>query len=522
MPERFPPIDGTGEPSNPAIQIYGRRFYRDQTPVEYLAEFLLVFASPKGQAGENSDAHSFTFSIGDDTGRATYWPEDRVALKLFAFFAASKLDTRHEAHQSAYREALDDLAERIEGTAADKDEAIRLLQSLLAGFVGVAKNRTWATYTFLPASYGLLARELDWLHSKAPKPPQLTQWSAARQYFAADRHNFMARGGELLFLQLAHLFQCDDTPLSTHDGGKLYSHVSGVSLATLCSVTEEALRVVLEDAVRPLNQLSHFVEGGLSAFRLYDTPKRAPLGWVPTATLAEAHLFAFEVRNVALSTLADLEKLNLLQTLCCMQVLRTLCSQAVREDGSSTSTDGFIGGYAWITANSDSPPGTPTRKLAQGSFEQIEELLFRVLRKRAKSDPAAGGSLTEADKHGFLIFRGLAKVLGLVIPRTGPGQRFVLPPHLLRFLVAALLEPGEHIRLTEFYARVFAHYGIALGDRQLAAALAWGGAQSGSRDYAIAADTRWIEETLRQGGFLVELSDAVSIVHNPGARQDEA
>lgn len=39
------------------------------------------------------------------------------------------------------------------------------------------------------------------------------------------------------------------------------------------------------------------------------------------------------------------------------------------------------------------------------------------------------------------IFRKLAKELGLVIPRIGSGQRFVLPPHLLRFLVAALVEP---------------------------------------------------------------------------------
>jgi hypothetical protein len=31
--------------------------------------------------------------------------------------------------------------------------------------------------------------------------------------------------------------------------------------------------------------------------------------------------------------------------------------------------------------------------------------------------------------------------------------------------------------------------------------------------------TRGDEVTLRQGGFLVELSDAVSIVRNPGVRQ---
>ncbi len=142
-------------------------------------------------------------------------------------------------------------------------------------------------------------------------------------------------------------------------------------------------------------------------------------------------------------------------------------------------------------------------------------MLYRVLRKVANSSE----KLTEADKHGFQIFRKIGKELGLVVPRTGKGQQFVLPPQLLRFLVSALVEPGERVRLIEFYARVFAHYGIALGDKQLVVALSWNGSESVMRDYAVAADTSWVEEALQQGGFLVELSDAVSIVHNPGSKE---
>ncbi len=71
-------------------------------------------------------------------------------------------------------------------------------------------------------------------------------------------------------------------------------------------------------------------------------------------------------------------------------------------------------------------------------------MLYRVLRQVAKSSGKETSKFNEADKHGFQIFRKIAKELGLVIPRTGSGgQRFVLPPQLLRFLVAALVEPGE-------------------------------------------------------------------------------
>ena len=39
--------------SNPAVRAFGRRFYKDQTPLEYLAEFLLCFSSKKeSEAGE--------------------------------------------------------------------------------------------------------------------------------------------------------------------------------------------------------------------------------------------------------------------------------------------------------------------------------------------------------------------------------------------------------------------------------------------------------------------------------------
>ena len=103
------------------------------------------------------------------------------------------------------------------------------------------------------------------------------------------------------------------------------------------------------------------------------------------------------------------------------------------------------------------------------------------------------------------------------MPRKGAGQRFTLHQRILRFLVAALLNPGERIRLTEFYQRIFAHYGIAISGQQLAIALEWNGSESGHPSYAIASSAAWVEEALQQGGFLVELSDAVSIVRNPGS-----
>lgn len=521
---RFPKkISNTDRPDNPAIRTYGLRFYKDQTPVEYLAELLLVFTSPKGSEPTATvtgleGEHAFSFGLGNGDSPAQYWPEDRISLKLFAFFPTSKLDTRHEVHQQAYIEALQDLSARIEADFDDKYETIRLLQSLFAGFVGVSANRTWATNSFLPASSALLSRELDWLHSKAIKDTTLTDWEAGRKYFATDRHNYMARGGELLFLQLAHLFHSDSECLTVMIPQKDYAHLVEQSLRQIQEDIEQNLKILLLETTLPVSLLADFIDQSISK-RIFDKPHKATLGWTPVDTLPIALLFAAEFRNVLLSSLSDLEKIDLLKNLCCLQVLRTHCFLASKEDDSSAAVDGFLGRYTWIVASETSALGQPLRKLAERSFTEIEQLLFRVLRQEDK----AGGSLAEADKHGFQIFRKLAKDIDLVIPRTGKGQRFVLPPKLLHFLVIALVEPGRRIPLDTFYARVFAHYGIALGPRQLAAALAPHDktGTGAHHNYAIAADTTWIEDALRQGDFLVELSDAVSIVRNPSSRTEE-
>ncbi|CAK0769141.1 conserved hypothetical protein [Gammaproteobacteria bacterium] len=506
--------------ANPAIRLYGRRFYKDQTPVEYLAEFLLVFTSPKQDpksSKENDGRYSFILSLNSTPPR--YWPENRVALKLFSFFPSSKLETRHPAHQKAYLDAL----EKVKGTCNlgcsedKKDEMVRLLQSLFGGFIGVAKNRTWVTHTFLPVSTALLASELVWLHPRAIKNSSINCWDDSKKYFESNHHIFMARGGELLFLQMANLFSDPNAPeLTEMLAQKPYQHLGENRVIKLANRLEQQLRKLLEEAVAPLSGLARLIEETLKDYQIDSQTKSSNLGWVPVASRIEALLFAQEMDNLCAANLSALEKLDLLQTLCSMQVLRSLCFQARRIDGAETFTFGFIGNYAWIAADPKATTNTSIRQMAQDSFSHIEALLYRVLRNTALSDSGGTSSQKEADKNGFQLFRKIAKEIGLVIPRTGGGQRFVLTPDLLRFLVSALLRPGERIRMTDFYQRVFAHYGIALGGQSLAIALDWNNGETGTKNYAVAVSTNWIEEALQQGGFLVELSDAVSIVHNPG------
>lgn len=512
---RFPAV--SHEKHNPAIQLYGQRFYKDQTLVEYLAEFLLVFSSPKSVDGK--EAYSFRLPpISESQNRYCYWPKNKIALKLFAFFPNSILETRHPTHKKAYLDILEILKDHIKEGYSNgrREDVIRILQTLLAGFVGVARNRTWVTHAFLPVANELLARELIW----SPQNNDISDdWRDLSSHFKSDRHNFMARGGEVLFLQLSNLFHNPDAvELLAMLDLKDYRHISYNDINQLENRLQQHLRQMLSDAVAPLVNLIKFVEKNLSGYDINIGPEHANLGWVPAISRIEGLLFAHEMDNICSANISSLEKLDLLQTLCAMQVLRSLCFQSSRLDDSELDTSGFIGNYAWIVTDPEATQHEAIRRMAETSFNRIEALLYRVLRNKALADcvRSENNPFKEADKNGFEIFRKIAKEIGLVIPRKGSGQRFVLTPELLRFLVAALIPPGTRIRLTDFYQRAFAHYGLALGGQALATAFQWNAGEADPNGYTVPSNTTWIEEALQQGGFLVELSDAVSIVHNPG------
>ena len=82
---------------------------------------------------------------------------------------------------------------------------------------------------------------------------------------------------------------------------------------------------------------------------------------------------------------------------------------------------------------------------------------------------------------------------------------------LIRYLVAVLLPPGERCTYEEFLQRLYQHYGIAVEGEYLTDA-----AIHRLHNSSIQPENgSSLKEMLRAGGFLTDLSDAYSIVHNP-------
>ena len=517
------------EDFNPAIQVFGRRFFKDQTPVEYLAEFLLVFASAK----DGYEGNAYTFPLyGSTPSKLSYHPRYRLALKLFSFLGASKLETRHRSHIESFKAGVRALEQRINpGSKISRNDAVRLIQGVFSGFVGVAGDRTWTAHTFLPASETLLAREILWEHGGAQgaaKKPNMT-WEEALNgpYFNTSAHSFMARGGEQLYLQLTSLFNNykgrGSHALFPPKECQTYAHLHSVTdLSMLRASLQTGLMQVLHESDQAIGPLGEFIRGtfeeaGVESEGASDS---ADLGWVPTDTATEASLFAWEIDNICRAQRSGLQKISLLRDLCVLHVMRTLCFRSARVARSAT-TKQFVGNYAWIVSPTEEQASDNIRKIAVNAYVEIENLLYESLRVYEEYDEGVEPSTADArerwlnggDDNALRLFRKIGKQVGVVVPRNGPGMRMTLPAPIVRLLIAALIPPGARIQLDKFYERIYAHYGLAINQDMIQLALASSRTQHASDAFGI--DSSWFEEELRRGGYLIPLSDAVALVLNP-------
>ena len=527
---RFPQYiddDKEDKVDNAAVQVFGLRFFKDQTPVEYLAEFFLVFASAKDEPQAN--AYAFPTYSGAVPLRLTYHPSYRLGLKLFAFLGASKLETRHRVHITSFRDGVAKVESRIRpDSSISPQEGVRLVQGLFSGFVGVAGDRTWTAHTFLPASGSLLAGEVLWRHAGTQGAARRDlDWDSAWGYFETGKHSFMARGGELLYLQLASMFNNDEKAIPAAFRGNdnlTYSHFDEIdSTDQLRMNLQQRLKALLQESDHAVGAIGDFVQNAFHAAGVnseFHRPSPAKLGWVPRETATEAFLFAWEAENICKAQRRGLQKISLLKDLCVLQVMRSLCFQSTRVMNLD-SLQGFVGGYSWVACAADATILDPGKKAAINAYDAVENLLYRSLRNFAGYS-AGSVPVDERDKENWLdkgdnntirLFRKIGKQIGVIVPRKGQGMRITLPSHIVRLLVAALIPPGKRIRLDAFYQRIFGHYGIAINRETAEAALSPYGIQHASDAFGL--NSTWFEEELRRGGYLIPLSDAVSLVFNP-------
>lgn len=526
LPNPFPDIN-TSEDYNPAIRLFGNRLISEQTILEYTTEFLAVAFSEKEITSEKTwDALPSLQSLKDwpSNQALKYKPPIKLNLKLFAFFGVSRIDGKHKVHEEHYRQLIKKLESRMNLNHGNSEQVLAYLDDFLQGFQGAGFNRAWCAQTFYPISPSLLTQETIWNETIADRENP-DNWEEIldtfKKYFSVSKHRFMARGGEVLYLQLCNVFRMDEDTRQLW--GDKFGFIGEESdLGELHSKISNGFQALRDTYTAPLNKLVDFLEAldGTTHEKTNDNKYWLEGGWCPEESWPEGYLFAVELKRLFTAILDPIERLDLLVTGCAMQVLRTICAQSIRHGGSKKVSETPLG-YEWILSS----PGSliQQRQTSQRSVQHMQGIIQKALREEELQANAERNQrkskealYKEADtKYGFKLLLSLGKKLGIIVPYTGRGAHFIMTDKLMRYLVIALLKPGERVTYQDFLHRMYLHYGLAIEGIQLANAMEW--SELPANNALQESKRSWLAGMLQAGGFLTELSDAWSVVRNPFA-----
>lgn len=506
---------------NPAITLFGRRVFADQNSLEFLHEFLLVANSPKRQErGVPFTSYLPPFEELSAANSLEYAPKARLNLKLFSFIGASKLSSRARAHRQHLESLRRILCENISTEADIAPEcALDSVRDLFLGLQGSGKGRIWSAQNFFPLSSNFLATETLWKTTKAIQGHSWRQsFERVSNHWNLTPHIFLARGGELFYLQI-----CQALQHSKADVDKWLSE-SGVVLRQeeknpqlLHTKLECVLGSILEHSA--LDELSSFVESAeQNTAQATDTDKDDEMRFVSTGSCPEeswtiGYLLAVEIVRVGSLKIDKVERITQLQTLLSLHILRHLCFLSAKRNASVDHGYRLVKSwleYALIVM-SQSCDVPRLRKISQANLKNIQQLMHDAVHSFPNTDND-NDFFKEADKsYGFAVFRKIGKNMGFIIPRKGQGERMVLTENILRTLVLMLVPAGKELTYDTFKKRVQLHFGIVFDNDSVSESFSQIGFDCDNLGYNI---DQWVMTMLEQAGMLVQLSDSCALVRN--------
>ena len=381
----------------------------------------------------------------------------------------------------------------------------------------------------MPISTSFLACESIWQQTKARRE-EVSTWGEALKHFTHSQHVFLARGGELLYLQLCNaLRQPPDNICSLRSDLGIALDATETNPKSLYDALTNACSEIKEQCPHALDKLACLIDeiDGATAQAtdgadgLNDRFTRC--GWCPEDSWREGYLFAVEFLRVCQANLDPIKRVEMLTLCCAFQVLRSLCAQSARVAPWPEERLDNGNGLRFVWAISSPSGGNRIiKQISQRNLLALRELIHSAIRipeiqENIEREPEK--VYKEADtRYGDKLFLSLSKKLGFVVPQRGPGARFVFSDQILRYLVLALIRPGERCTLDKFKDRLFAHYGLAIDGEYIQRACIWSGYPPLS-SIATSSDD-WFVQMLRAAGFLIHLSDACSLVQNPFGEAD--
>lgn len=493
-------------------ELFGSRIYTGQSILETLCEFLNVVKSDKKfdlSDVENPDPlPEFFPSLPEkDIQNLTYFAEDKLNLKLFSLYLSSKSSSIHESHEYHYNEIKDKLKSKISildnSKDLDDDKVLDILENLFMGFQGVGVNRDWCAQSFLPINKELLSGETIWKATKAKKDNfRGTNIIDAHKYFERSSHIIYARGGEVLYLEMFLAFEkskAEIEKLTNEEFKDIYFSKSELDPKILKSEIVAGLEKLLNsENLKVLGNLAKFVDTIDNSLK-FENKKENNIGWIPKENWKFGYIFAVELNRIFKNNFDIIESLEVIQILIVLQTIRRFnfkSSSILRKEKPL---------MAVIDANC---PYSDVKDLSNSSYMQCLLNIKDVISQTV--NVAASMKSIDSD-YGSGVFKKLSKVIGFVVPRTGTSEKFVLTNDMLNCLIATTLLPDEKITLETFLKELKLRYGIVFDNKGFNEI----NNRRGKRQMITRSDTLdWLIEMLDESGYLIQLSDYLSLVKN--------
>ena len=312
--------------------------------------------------------------------------------------------------------------------------------------------------------------------------------------FSFDKRNFLARGGELYYL---HLLQ----GLEGKPDKKM------------------TLEVLLNDLVNvqceKISKMASFVQETWEkemGFDKEELSQQLNLSFIPEDGYKECEEFSVdELINFLSCKMHPINRMEILAKGIMFQIMRMM----------SWRVSSYLGNEKrkWIV-DMKSSSNESVKKIAADAYSALEADFMTALNQIARefdiSEDEMMSYVQKAKKDSLDIFRAKGKEMQCIIPNKGAFERFSLSEDVIRFLVLALIAPGEKMTLSMFLEKLYEHYGIVIGPNEYRKSL-----ENNNLDTSLVScfseNEVAFQKFLKETGFLKELSDATSIVTNPYA-----
>ncbi len=501
FPENGQPGNREGREESLSVKMLGNRIYQDQTLVEYLIEFLLVFSSAKESDGTGTLRFHNEQEV--QIGKLPYYVNPRIALRRFIFYEHSKQDSRSKMDTVADIR----LREILNETTQNGTDDVLLIHDLLQSYAIITRNRGWYAQALLPAAPELLLTDLQGIRKR-----QELNSKYAKNYgdsidddreidtkFDLSKHNFLARGGQVLYL---HLLQ----PMADH------KEIDQKYRKRL----EFYLRNMLESSGKGLGLLANFIQNEWEYNRAGIEYKLElfNMGHIRDEYRIRGERFLDEVTRFLSNDIHPITRIELLAHGMVMSLLRIMQLVAHQWVYPNTPEPLWVMDMSHLGGTSNI--GRIAAESYSAAYETFQAALNKICEQNNIEPEKRFDMIQKAKRNSSDVFKKLAKEMKLVIPVRGAYERFSLSESLMRYLVLAIVKPHTKMTLDSFFEKLYEHFRMVIAPEQYRQAIkekSWVGTDNMADYFDI--NAREFQNFLKQCGFLRELSDATAIVENP-------